>query len=455
MKKVWEYLTSLRTAAILLSVLSGFLVLNVILPQEGVLGEEGLRSLAQRNPVSGFFLLTLGLGHIPTSPLFLATLGLFFLTLAAVLVDRAGATLRRIEVPAPGPDALERMTRADGALDAALPEGWDVSKAMALLRGCGYRPARVGDHGVWGVRHRTAPAGFLLFHGSFFVLCAGGALLFYTRFAGKARLVEGQTFEGQYQKVIRMPPVGGPPGLAFTVTEIRPTFQRGEPTDLRATLRFAMPGGSREMESRVNHPARWGSVSVLVEEAGVAPELWVQTPDGFTLDRVSVAATTKGSEPTTLTLAGGRISASLEPLWPQAGFPERAALRSLPLRLALQKDGAELWRGELRPGQALEAGGCLVRLVGHRYWVGARIVSERGGGLLMAGFCLAVMGLVWRLIMYRREVGLTWDGNTLRLGGRAEFFHGPFRDEIESLLAALAGTGAPGDGPRERSGETR
>jgi hypothetical protein len=81
-------LTSLRTSAVLLCVLAFLLLLNVVVPQEMVIGEQAFRSLIERSDLSRFFLSTLGLGRLPVSPLFLGLLALFLLNLAAVLISR-------------------------------------------------------------------------------------------------------------------------------------------------------------------------------------------------------------------------------------------------------------------------------------------------------------------------------------------------------------------------------
>lgn len=444
MRRFRELATSLRTTAVLFVVLATLLLLNVLLPQREVIGESAFRSVTERSVASRLFLVHLGLGQLPTSPPFLTVLGLFFVNLSAIVLLRARTTFRRIRTPVPRPEELDRLASGRGVLERPLPVGWTAASAVAVLRGFGFRTARVGESALWGVRHRSAPLGFLLFHGSFFVLCSGGVLLWATRFSGKVRLVEGQRFEGELQRVIRKPPWGGISDLRFAVVAVDPKFERDEPTDLAATVRFGIAGGGEEQTSRVNHPARWGSFSVLVTEAGVAPELWIQTPDGFTLDRVSVASNTRGTEPTDLPLARGRLTGRIDPLWPRKGFPDRHALEALPMRISLREGATELWRGELRPGEAREAGGVVVRLVRHRYWVGILLVSERGGGLLTIGFCMAVVGLLWRLAFARREVAVFWDSHSIRVVGKTELLPERFGAELESIADALALRSAAG-----------
>jgi hypothetical protein len=311
------------------------------------------------------------------------------------------------------------------------------------------------------VKHRTAPLGFLLFHLSFFLLCAGGALIYYTRFVATAVVTEGQEFSGQYNRILRAPPLGRAPSLKFVVEDVDPRFESGEPTHLEASLRFLQPGGFVERRARINHPASWGSTSVLVQQAGLAPVLWLQDARGFTIDRVAVAAWSHaGSESATEVPLGGDFRAEIETAGAGDVVPPRAALPRTPVRLRLFRKadpqartrGDELlFDGSLRPGESAPLAAGRLVLEDLRYWVGIQVVSERGGGLLEAGFIAGIAGLVWRLLLYRREVGLTWDGETVRLVGRGESYPWRFRGELESLLHTLrsdtAAAGPPVDAP--------
>lgn len=438
MNRLWALLSSLRTTAWLLSTLAFLLLLNVALPQAVVLGEKGIQEAVAGSPLKAFFLITLGLGHLPTSPFFLSLLGLFFLNLCAVLVDRTGPTLRQLQVRPPSEAVLSQKAAAEEARETALPKGWDTASAVRLLRGHGYRAIPIGQEGVWGVKNRAAPLGFLFFHLSFLLLCLGGVQLFYTREVGKVRLVEGQEFEGAYGKLVRKAPLGTPPLPHFALKEVALDFVGEDATHLEATLWLPYAGGGREAQTRVNHPAHEGTTTILVEEAGVAPELWLQDGEGFTLDRVSVAANTRGEEGTTVPLQGGKYQLYLNPVWREAGFPSRQQLFSHPLQIRLLEGETLLLEGPLRPGQPLPFAGGVLQLVRYRYWGGFRLVTERGGGALILGFTLAVIGLVWRMLAYRREVGISWQGDRLRIVGRAEFYPARFRDEVESMLDSVA-----------------
>lgn len=431
---------SAKSTVLLLCVLAVLLLLNVAVPQESVLGTENFSALVESSgPVARFFLDTVGLGRIPTSPLFLGVLGLFFLNLTLVLVMRIGPTFRRIALRPRSDEKIRAWARLEESLRSQAPNGFDAGQGARTLRGFGYHVRRPGERSLFGVKHRTAPLGFLLFHLSFFLLCAGGVVVYYTRFVGVATLTEGEEFSGTYADVIRDPPIGGPPEITMILDEVDPRFEQGEAVHLGASFRFRTATSSVRRDARVNSPARWGPTSVLVEQAGLAPVLWLQDGRGFTVDRVAVPSRTRGGPPTFITLAGGDMVVIVHPLKDGDPFPTRGDFADTSLHLDVRQGEEQLFDGLLRPGQGAVLADGQGRLVLEelRYWLGFRVIHERGGSVLITGFVIGVVGLVWRLMLYRREVALTWDENELRLIGRAEYFSGRFRQELESILAML------------------
>ena len=292
-----------------------------------------------------------------------------------------------------------------------LPAGaLDVAAGERLLADSGFRTARVGASALWGVKHRFALLGFPLFHASFLVLAAGGFQLYLTRDVvniGRRRGRRGRLRRGQ----------GGPARPARSAAAVRgwrsSAWSRASRAaarcDLAVTLRRTDLAGPAHV-SRVNAPATWGPLSVLVDRVGVAPVLWVQDAAGYTLDRVAVV-TSGGTIPTRVPLAGTSLEAASSRSPMGTAFPERGRARDRAGSLRLVEAGRAIFDGALRPGEAVKVGDRLVVLQEVRYWVGLRAVHERGGGLLVGGFLLLVVGILWRMFLYRRDVVLLWQGD--------------------------------------------
>ena len=447
----WKVFVSPRTSVAVLVAVAVVLLLMVAMPQLSVVGpQEYVETLDSGGPFTRFLLERLGLGQLSTHPAFLGLLALFFAHLAAVLVVRAGPTWRRTALRPLHAEGLRAWARLEESRHAPLPADWSAGRAAETLRGFGYRVRRPDDGTLWGVKHRLAPLGFLLFHASFFLICAGAVLVYYTRFRGTVYLSEGQEFTGQYSSVERMPPLGGPPDLRFTVQDVDPRMERGEPVGLSARLRFDQPGAPVVRESQVNYPATWGTASLLVNEAGLAPALWLQDEQGFTLDRTVVPVPVSAArQPTEVPLAGGRFTARLHALAEGTPFPRREERWAAALRVEVlgpDRAAPPLFDGLVsKRSPAAFPGGRLV-MTEVRYWVGVMVVAERGGGLLIAGFTLGTVGLIWRLLLYRREVAVAWNSQEVRLVGRCEYFSGAFQAELDALRDALvAETGRTGD----------
>lgn len=438
--------TSARVTVSLLCLLALLFVANVALPQASVLGSAAFADLVTGHPVRYFFLVTLGLGSLSTSTFFLSVLALFFANLGAVLAARFGPTWRRSRMRPRSEEGLLAWIRAGvesgEALSAPRPPDLAPPRMVRALQGHGYRVRRVGERTFHGVKHRTAPLGFVLFHLSFFLVFAGGLALYTTRYVASASLVEGQELRTEDLHVLRRPMSGAALVPSFTVDRVDPRFEEGQPVYLGAVVSFRRTGGAVERPARINGPARSGATAVLLQQAGLAPVLWLQDGAGFTVDRVAASAGGRPGDATPVPLADGRLTVLLEPLPAGTPFPGRGELAATALPLQVLAGDEVVFAGALRPGEGAVLAGGWGRLVMEevRYWVGVQVVRERGGGLLVAGFLLGVVGLVWRLLWYRREVALGWDDANVRLVGRSEYYSVHFQGELAALLASLRET---------------
>ena len=434
MNALVKAISSLRLTAVMMVILSALLLSGVIALQSAD-ADKTLRSGAATGHVSHFLLQTLGLSHVATSPLFLSVLALFFANLVAVLALRFGATLRHMRVRMPDAEVLNRWVARPDALLATLPSSWSDRGAATVLRGFGYRTVSSGDRAIWGVKHRTAAFGFLVLHVSFIALFIGAVTIYATRTEGHIRLIEGQAWEGVADNVRRAPALRTRP-TTFTLASVEPEFDRGEATGLKVELLMA-PG--HQMPASVNHPVEWGDTTILVTDVGVAPVLLLRDAQGFTLDQVVAPA--DHDRATVIPMANRRYFVTIDPAVSRENFPIREALVRVPVDVTIREGATVVGRGRITVGQSIEFGGARLAISDMRYWSGLRIVAERGGSILVLGYFAAVAGAVWRLIMHRREVALSWDSDSMRLTGKAEFFGVKFRDELEAMLKVLQALG--------------
>ncbi|MDP9360412.1 MAG: hypothetical protein M3P29_03055 [Acidobacteriota bacterium] len=107
-------------------------------------------------------------------------------------------------------------------------------------------------------------------------------------------------------------------------------------------------------------------------------------------------------------MASRRYFVTIDPAVSRENFPTREALGRVPVDVTIREGATVVGRGCMTVGQSIEFGGARLAISDMRYWSGLRIVAERGGSILVLGYFAAVAGAVWRLIMHRREVALSW-----------------------------------------------
>lgn len=435
MRRLWAIAVSMRTTAVLIAALSVFMLLNVLLPQAQT-NPAAFGAALRRGAAARFVLETLRLGHVSTHPAFLLTLVVFLANLAAVLADRIGGTVRRLRLAPPAPG--QRNALLEGAAKASVAGAVDdvTERATRILETLGYRVSPIGRGELWAVRHRWALLGFPVFHAAFFLLALGGGLVYWTRDVVAVGACEGQEVSSATGGVERRAPAGPADPVTVAVDRVDVKLEGGKPIDLSVAMRL-LPAGVAGT-ARINHPLVSGDLSVLVDRAGIAPVLWVVDRDGFTRDRVAVMAVSNGDLPARAPLDGGAVEAVLEPIAVGLGFPERAVLEKTRVSIRLREQGREVFSGRLAPGEGADLGDRVVRLQEIRYWASLRLIRERGGGVLVAGFLFAVFGISWRMLWHRREIVVVVSEGRVRLGGRSELYPRRFRAELQELLDLLA-----------------
>ncbi len=440
MKRLLRSFVSVRTTLVLMLLLGELLLLTIVLPQQGIADNRSFALLANDNAVSSFLLVRLGLGNMPTSPVFITVLVVFFTNLSLVLATRIRLTMRRIGVAPPSDGRLRRLGNQGRAHRLPLPPEWNGDRAAAALGTLGYRVFRPGPTSAWAVKHPRAALGFLVFHASFFVMCAAGTVLYYTRFAATAVLAEGQGFDGAYTALTHSGPLARPPTFDFALERVDQVMV-GKMRQLEAEVRISDGGSSYSRTARINHPIEWANTRMLVERAGIAPELWLLDGQGFTRDRLVLIAAKNGESYPTAPMLNGKIEVGVRPV-DRTSFPTREQLASLPVFVVVRQGLKTLFAGELRPGEHKAVGPWNLTLRGVRYWASLKVISERGGWLLVGAFVTAVWGLLWRLLWYRREIALVWDTNEVIVFGRSDFLPKSFIEELPRLAAHLLQAGS-------------
>jgi hypothetical protein len=112
--------------------------------------------------------------------------------------------------------------------------------------------------------------------------------------------------------------------------------------------------------------------------------------------------------------------------------------------LTVERDGKKLGEGLVAKNGSLEFAGYRLEMPEMPFWVRFYVVKQRGLSVLYAGFAIATIGVIWRLLFYRREiVGAVREQDGVRclvVAGRSEYYKSLAEDEFVKLFDGIAGT---------------
>ncbi len=452
---LYKTLKNIRfTTAVMLSLIVIYL-LGLFIPQKAQFATAVQYRAWQDESVLHALLVTLRLTEIYTAPLTMFLLGLFFLNLAVVTIDRVPLVLRRafLSGGAPKLDPM-RIKGSASTVTFGVP-----APAHAVIVGVD----RFFRHQRWtlisgaltgtriAVRNRFSSFGFLFFHGSFVLCLVGGLLLAYTRFSCTLGVAEGETFHGRLDQAgtvtKRSLLFQTMPEMSLNVNRIKARYEEGASSDLSIDVDSVIDGVARKERIKINEPLTQGAISVVAQNIGLAPLVVVATPAGAVIDTVFAKLDVLngrgdsfklGSKnqylvtvryfPDYVVYNGAETSRSPEP-------------RNPAFHLVITREGAPIFDGTVRLGEEAEMDGLRISFKELHYWAYFKVIREYGQWPLIAGFALASLGLIMRLIFYQKRILLLieeQDGQSLvYLQGQAEFFTHSFLDEMTLLAEKL------------------
>ncbi|GFE57817.1 cytochrome c biogenesis protein ResB [Geobacter sp. AOG1] len=441
--KFIKFLSSLRFTLLLISLLGVMFLAGLWIPQRSLLSQAMYSQWKHNSPSLVAFFETFGFTSIYASPFMLTLWVLFFINLALVMWQRIPLIKKRIALPEGQPGNPESASGYPFHATYRLPTGMDGSTILGLLRKRGF--AVIGDsNGFCGVKNRFSPIAFGLFHISFFLILLGGMISVYTRFTGVIDLAEGETFQGEvarYTASPKMPKIGPPPRVSFTVKSILPMLTRGVPTGLKVRM---VDDRGVEHEADVNRPYKADNSSFIVSTVGPAPLFVVQDRSGKEIDGAYTKLNVMGGKEDVFSLAGYHFRAVFYPdYYIKNGAPasHSAEFKNPVFMISVERQGKTITTGTVTKGGSLAFADYQLMLKELPYWVRFSVFKERGLSIIYAGFAIASLAVVWRFLFYRREViGIVREEegeSLLVVAGRSEFYKSLTEDEFTAMFNKL------------------
>jgi len=485
----WRQLTSMRTALVLLFLLTLAAVPGSLVPQESVDPVRVAEFKAQHPTLSPWY-ERFSLFDVFSAPWFAATYLLLFVSLAGCVLPRSRAhwAASRARPPA-APRHLDRLPVSESWTTATPPTDV-VEAARKALRSKRFRVdvgAGVGGGGsVAGEKGYLRETGNLVFHLALLLLLVAVALGNLLGFQGSVLVTEGSGFSNTvaaYDTVKQGAAFDADSLVPFTVTleDLAVRYeqngtQRGAPRDFRAQVTFtgSPDAAARRDVLRVNHPLVIDGTKVFLLGNGYAPEFTVRDGSGEIVFSGPTAFLPRdgnntstgvvkvpGATPTQLGFQGLFLpSAALHPTrGPISVFPDdrlpRAVLTAWTGDLGqdtgaaqsvyrldttdmtqVLRDGRPLAQS-LAPGatMTLPDGAGSITFDGVRRWASLQVSDDPGKEPALVAAIAALTGLMLSLFVRRRRV---WVRATAMADGRTLVqVAGLARTESESLAAEV------------------
>ena len=444
--KLTKYLSSLRFTILLISLLGLMFLLGLWIPQISLVKQLYIQWKAN-SPKLVAVLDALQLTDIYTSRLMLTLWGFFFLNLALVTWKRLPLIKSRVALVESKITDPSTAGSYSFKLTCALPSGMDEASVYAYLRAQRYAVIARGPR-FYGVKNRLSPIASALFHLSFFLILLGGLTSMYTQFYGHLELAEGETFRGDIDRYSQMPPpslpkIGSPPKVAFAVQSIVPQVSGFTETGLKVQL---LDGRGKIHHLDINKPYIADSSSFVLKNLGMAPLLVLKDPSGREIDGAYVKLNVLKGVVDKFSMGGFEFQVKFYPDYMlENGKPATRTLEfnNPTFLLVVKKDGKTMAEGTLPRNGVLEFAGYRLEMRDLTYWVRFSVTKEHGVPIVFAGFAIACLAVIWRLILFRREiVGVVLDEDgekRLEVAARAEYYKSLAEDEFTKLFSDMQG----------------
>lgn len=448
-KKITKTVSSLRFTIVVICLLGVMFVIGLWVPQQDLLRDIYFE-WARKSPKLVYFLDFFQLTSIYTSWVTLTLWVCFFINLSLVLWQRIPVVKKRIELSEARIVPPETAPGYSFHATYPLPEGVDGTAALKLLTGGGY--TLIGNEsGFFGVKNRYSPLAFALFHISFYLILLGGLFCFYTEFIGYLDLAQGEPFTGGLQQynqdpLPRMPKIGSIPDASFTIKSIVPHVVKNTPTGIDVLL---VDQEGHEHSVDINRPYTAGPSSFVFKHLGVAPLFVLKDPSGKEVGGSYYKLDVVQGKGDTFKLGGIIFRVHYYPDYVFEGG--QAATKTMEFNnprfvVVAERDGKKIAEGTIANNGSMEVAGYRLELRDTPFWVRLYVVKQLGLPVVYAGFFIASLAVIWRLIFFRREiVGAVREQDgapCLIVAGRSEYYKSLAEDEFSRLFDTLFGTGS-------------
>lgn len=390
MKRAWDFIRSVKLAAVLLAILCGAVLVSFLVPQRALFGAQGYAAWQAANPLAAQVVEALGLDAVYSSWPFALACALLMLNLLACTLHRVMKRSRR---------RLGALTPPPAATHIASPLPADEAELAATTVAARWAPRRPESGiGLRFERGRLGWWGSMLLHAGLILLLVAGVVSAMTRFSGTLVLAEGQSLpdaKESYVDISELPRMGAAFGqFAVGMGSMKVVYRDGKIVDAVAVMTADDGAGPREDTVRVNEPLKVQGKSFLLGKSGHAVAIRVIQPKGNPVSaNVNLGEPVKQGYADVLKLEDGTLSLLSVPDY---AVRDGEAVDKLDLRnpAVLVTNGQQaVW---LKPGESAPVGPYLVSIADVGLWTTLLVRADNGLPIAYVAFALIIIGMTLR-----------------------------------------------------------
>lgn len=432
-KKVWDFLGS-RDLSVFIFVMGCTYALMLV--------------------IFGFFIPVPWVGRIATLLPFKVLYLMFFINLIICEIKWIPVVIRRCNKPKL-PETAEELQRFRHRIEVSSQEsgigllekhlrrrGYKIQVSVVSGQGTEENTSRLTSHFspiLYAYKGRFSPIGNLLFHAAFLFLLLGGWVSTFNSFEGTTSLVEEQGFMGSKEEYSGISSKDGDiPVVSFEVARVVPEFWEKQFlfTDLRAELRYLYNGKVRSGIIRLSQPLKINGANVTIAGIGYVPMYLLKDKEGNELDKGYVKMNIFPPGTMDHFQIPGYPHQIFVSFYPDYEIKEgRIANRSMkPVNPAyfirVFRNKVLSYQGIVKQGEDAYFEGLNLSFPEFKYWGQFKIVKNPGFIYIWTAFVLFGLGLVWRLLFYKKEVAVVKEDEVLLIYDNSDYYHRLFEDRL-------------------------
>jgi len=396
--------------------------------------------------VWGITSLPLAVRNISITMPFIVLYMVFFINLTLCLINRIPVVIKKCS-------SSQRFIKdSTSLLTVKLKNAESVSGILRGLIKKGYRRVEMpGETEVYLLKGRWSASGEILFHMFFFFIITGIFLSAIMRFEGRANVVEGFSFWGEKEEYFSGPEEKAffkkAPDASFRLDEAGAEFWGNKLffTDLYATVRYPGDTLKKVKTVRLKSGIRIGLTHFNIEGFGYAPVYLLKDNDGKIKSSMTVNLNVFPPPTEDSFLIPQTPYRVYVRFYPDAVL-DNGKLRTETLNLynplysvRVLRGKRILFSGNIKPDEEITIDNCLFSFTEIKKWAQFRIIRDPGIPFIWTGITLCILGLFWRVFLYRKELYLRAEDNDLIISAESEWFREIHRKQIGETIERLTG----------------